>query len=130
MTQDFQPKRGDLVLFSNDEDFNFEAMCLFCRYDAHSDHPWIAMDDHGKPQCGFRYARPVIKENNRMSDAQEQHLQSIKDRFCALIDAKYRAGAREHQGNLWELPTDQLHKEITNEILDLVAYQFTLDMLR
>jgi hypothetical protein len=65
-----------------------------------------------------------------MTQEQEQHLQQIKDRFCEMIDAKYRAGCREHGGNLWDVPAEQLKKEITNEILDLVAYQFTLEMLK
>ena len=61
-----------------------------------------------------------------MTQEQEQHLQQIKDEVCQLIDAKYRAGAKEHGGNLKDMSLDWLRKELENEILDLVVYFLTM----
>ncbi len=36
-----------------------------------------------------------------MTPEQEAHLQEIKDFVCAQIDRKYRAGQKEHGGDLW-----------------------------
>jgi hypothetical protein len=60
-----------------------------------------------------------------MTQEQENHLQSIKDKVCQLIDTKYRKGVAEHGGNLWEKPLDWFEKEIENEIVDLGVYFVT-----
>lgn len=60
----------------------------------------------------------------RMEDEHEAHLQSIKDKFCSLVDQKYRKGQREHGGRLW-LRSD-LKKEALMEVIDLAVYMLTL----
>lgn len=57
-----------------------------------------------------------------MTEAQEQHLQQIKDRVCAMIDEKYRLGAEKHGGNLADVPFPKLLQEIKMEIVDLMVY--------
>jgi hypothetical protein len=59
-----------------------------------------------------------------MTDQQEAHLQYIKERFYLKIGVKYRAGQKEHGGNLWEKPTI---KNLSEEIIDLQVYFHTLE---
>lgn len=59
-----------------------------------------------------------------MTGTQEAHLRRIKERCGALLDAKYRAGQREHGGNLWKKP---MVGRIIEESLDLVVYSLTLE---
>ena len=59
-----------------------------------------------------------------MTKPQELHLERIKERGLALLDAKYRAGQREHGGNLWKKPMVQ---NIMEESLDLLVYTLTLE---
>lgn len=61
-----------------------------------------------------------------MNPNQEAHLQSIKDRYLALIDEKYRAGAEKYGGNLMNMTAEQLADEAIAEVIDLTAYLFTL----
>lgn len=60
-----------------------------------------------------------------MSEEQEKHLQQLKDDFCEMLDAKYRAGAKEHGGVIWEISKEDLLKEAYNEIIDLWVYMRT-----
>lgn len=57
---------------------------------------------------------------------QEQHLQRIKDRFEADVDAKYRSGAREHGGTLLEHDALWLLEEGMKEAVDQYVYLATL----
>lgn len=59
-----------------------------------------------------------------MTVAQEKHLKRLKERFVALLDAKYRAGQTEHGGNLWR---KRMVPNIVEETLDLAAYTLTLE---
>ena len=59
-----------------------------------------------------------------MTMGQELHLERVKERGVALLDAKYRAGQREHGGNLWQKPMVQ---NIMEESLDLLVYTLTLE---
>jgi hypothetical protein len=59
-----------------------------------------------------------------MEPEQERHLQHIKDEFNELVDAKYRKGAQEHGGNLWEAPN--IIGMAIEEALDQVTYLLTL----
>jgi len=59
-----------------------------------------------------------------MTPQQEQHLQKIKEEFCRLYDVKYRAGQKEHGGNLWD-KANKIDLAI-EEALDLVGYLLTL----
>lgn len=63
-----------------------------------------------------------------MTPSQEAHLSKIKTAFSKMIDAKYRAGAKEHGGNLDDMPQEQLLQEIEAEIIDLVVYWMTLKL--
>lgn len=60
-----------------------------------------------------------------MTQLQELHLQQLKDEFCEMLDAKYRAGVKEHGGNIWDMTPEQLKKEAYNEIIDLWVYMRT-----
>jgi hypothetical protein len=55
-----------------------------------------------------------------MTPEQEAHLQRVKDWICDLIDKKYRAGQKEHGGDLWKKPG--LFGMIIEEIVDLAVY--------
>lgn len=59
-----------------------------------------------------------------MTVAQEKHLKRLKERFAALLDAKYRAGQSEHGGNLWR---KRMLPNIVEETLDLAAYTLTME---
>jgi len=59
-----------------------------------------------------------------MTVGQERHLARVKKRCVVLLDAKYRAGQREHGGDLWEKP---MVRSILEEGLDLVVYALTLE---
>ena len=64
-----------------------------------------------------------------MTDAHEQHLQQIKDKFVSEVDKKYRAGVKEHGGNLavdYTLP--ELLDMAMEEVLDLWVYLESLRM--
>ena len=58
-----------------------------------------------------------------MDDDCEAHLQRIKDRFTADVDAKYRAGQSEHGGRLFEKPGAL--ENAYAEVLDLAVYLLT-----
>jgi hypothetical protein len=61
-----------------------------------------------------------------MDQSQESHLQSIKDNFAALVDAKYRKGAAEHGSDLLQLSAEDLIDEAISEAIDQMVYLITL----
>ena len=61
-----------------------------------------------------------------MTNDQEQHLQRAKDAFVSAVDEKYRAGVKEHGGNLWQHPPHWLLDQAMQECVDQWAYLFTL----
>lgn len=61
-----------------------------------------------------------------MNREQKEHLQDIKEQFLELVDKKYKAGAKEHGGNIWEIPIDNLLDEAIDEAVDQVVYLLTL----
>lgn len=58
-----------------------------------------------------------------MTPEQEKHLQEIKDNFVKEVDKKYRAGQKEHGGDLWDKP---MIDNALEEVLDLYVYLRTL----
>jgi len=58
--------------------------------------------------------------------SQEDHLAGIKVAFDRALDAKYRAGVKEHGGNLWERTPRELVLYAMDECLDQWAYLSTL----
>lgn len=48
----------------------------------------------------------------------------IKDKFCELVDTKYRKGQAQHGGNLW---TKEMATQILDEAIDLFTYAITLN---
>lgn len=67
-----------------------------------------------------------MPDDDRMTDAQERHLASIKALFDSAVDAKYRAGQREHGGNLWDQATLQLVDAAIEEAIDQYVFLVTL----
>lgn len=66
-----------------------------------------------------------------MMPEQEDHIQSIVDRFAVEADRKYRKGQAEHGGNLWDLPSRTLLDFAIEETIDQFIYLTTLkDKLR
>lgn len=61
-----------------------------------------------------------------MTNQQERHLQSIKANFSALVDEKYRAGQKEHGGDLFAKTPKQLINMALDEAIDQVVYLLTL----
>ena len=61
-----------------------------------------------------------------MTQTQEAHLARVKAEFIALVDAKYRAGAAEHGGELLALPDLSILDLAIEEAVDQVAYLLSL----
>lgn len=61
-----------------------------------------------------------------MTDAQERHLARILKDFAARASGKYRKGAEEHGGNLFDLTPLQLIDNAVDEAVDQVVYLLTL----
>lgn len=59
-----------------------------------------------------------------MTPAQEKHLASIKKQFSKDLDKKYRAGQKEHGGNVWL--KDGMLDNALDEVIDLVVYLYVL----
>ena len=61
-----------------------------------------------------------------MNQVQEAHLARVKTEFVALVDAKYRAGAAEHSGELLALPALGILDYAIDEAVDQVVYLLSL----
>ena len=61
-----------------------------------------------------------------MIQAQEAHLARVKKEFLTLVDAKYRAGAAEHGGELLALPDLSILDFAIDEAIDQVVYLLSL----
>lgn len=59
-----------------------------------------------------------------MTPEQEQHLERVKARFALAADHKYRAGQKEHGGNLWLKPG--MVDMLLEEAIDFYIYLATL----
>lgn len=59
-----------------------------------------------------------------MDKPSEMHLKKIKIQFTDMVDEKYRRGAEEHGGKLWE-KTGLVDMAI-EEAIDQVVYLLTL----
>ncbi len=62
----------------------------------------------------------------KMSTEQEAHLTRIKKSFEAKVDEKYRAGQKEHGGNLMHNNVLWLLDQAISEAIDQVVYLETL----
>ena len=65
-------------------------------------------------------------EDTAMTPGQEEHLASIKAQFLAAVDGKYRAGQREHGGDLWGLSPLALVDAALEEAVDAFVYLSTI----
>lgn len=63
---------------------------------------------------------------NGMKKKHYEHIGGITERFKRDAYRKYAKGQKEHGGNLYDMPLEQLLTEIRNELLDLVIYFDTL----
>ncbi len=61
-----------------------------------------------------------------MNPAQEAHLARVKAEFAVITDAKYRAGAAEHGGELLDLPESMILDLAIEEAVDQVVYLLSL----
>ena len=61
-----------------------------------------------------------------MTQPQESHLARVKEEFTTLVDAKYRAGAAEHCGELLALPDLTVLDLAIEEAIDQVVYLLSL----
>ena len=59
-----------------------------------------------------------------MTQDQENHLAEIKRSFSEAVDKKYRAGQKEHGGNLWR--KKHLVDMLIEEAIDSYVYAITL----
>ncbi len=57
-----------------------------------------------------------------MTEEQEKHLLSIQKAFYHAVDKKYRAGAKEHGGNLTDATPLQLIEWAMDECVDQWTY--------
>lgn len=60
--------------------------------------------------------------NNTMTPSQERHLLHLKGEFIRKLDAKYRAGAAEHGGDIRDNSIMQLVDEGLAECVDQYTY--------
>jgi hypothetical protein len=61
-----------------------------------------------------------------MTPEQEQHLKRIKTNFAQKVDLKYRAGQKEHGGDLMHNNALALIDMAIAETIDLVVYLETI----
>jgi len=61
-----------------------------------------------------------------MNEAQERHLQRIKNQFVQAVNTKYRVGAKEHGGDLMDMTALRLLDEAISENIDQFTYLITL----
>ena len=61
-----------------------------------------------------------------MTVEQEAHLERVKKEFVVLVDAKYRAGAAEHGGELLALPVLCILDLAIDEAIDQAVYLLSL----
>ena len=61
-----------------------------------------------------------------MTNEQEQHLKRIKANFAAKVEAKYRAGQKEHGGDLMHNNALTLVDMAISEAIDQVVYLETI----
>jgi len=61
-----------------------------------------------------------------MTSEQESHLKRIKSNFASKVDAKYRAGQKEHGGDLMHNNALALIDMAISEAVDQVVYLETL----
>ena len=64
--------------------------------------------------------------NKPMTAEQEEHLSDLKFRIVRMLDLKYRAGAAEHGGNVWDKTAMGLLEESLSENIDQFTYLSTL----
>lgn len=57
---------------------------------------------------------------------QEDHIDQIIEDFARQADPKYRAGAAEHKGMIWDLTPLQLIEAAMEEAVDSFVYLHTL----
>lgn len=60
-----------------------------------------------------------------MNSKQTAHLNRLQDEVWRRLQAKYSAGAREHDGDLLDLSVTQLHEELVEELIDGLVYALT-----
>jgi Rod binding domain-containing protein len=61
-----------------------------------------------------------------MTKEQEEHLAEVETIFIEMLDKKYRKGAHEHGGNLWDMGVEELLENALDEAIDQVTYLATL----
>jgi len=60
----------------------------------------------------------------------QEHAKYLADKFKEVAVPKYYAGAKEHGGNLWEVPTLKLMYEARSEVIDQFVYiQTAIDQM-
>lgn len=57
-----------------------------------------------------------------MNKWSEENLKKIKEDFVKDLDKKYRAGYKEHEGDLRDMSYEQALQEALNEVIDLYVY--------
>lgn len=61
-----------------------------------------------------------------MTEEQASHLRRIKSSFTFHVDQKYRAGQREHGGDLFTKPTLHVLDSAIEEVVDAYVYLTTI----
>ena len=65
-----------------------------------------------------------------MNTKQELHLANLKEKVIERLGVKYRAGAKEHNSDLIDMPLEKLIKNGIDEAIDSFVYlQTALDKL-
>lgn len=61
-----------------------------------------------------------------MTEEQELHMKGLAMTFAHLMARKYRRGAKEHGGNIWDMSREKLLDNALDEAIDQVVYLLTL----
>lgn len=85
-----------------------------------NDTPWCATPP---PSTGSD--SPGVHQAG-MTKAQEEHLTRIQSQFHDLVNDKYRAGQKEHGGDLWKMSVLKLIDCAIEETIDQFVYLSTL----
>lgn len=88
-------------------------------------------DDLAKALSANSIGERTLTNQKKLSLKQREHITELENRFLDVMSPKYKAGAIEHQSNIWDMPLEDLLKAINEEVIDAFVYtQTAVDIAR